>query len=214
MISENDIKSRFDKDNIEKFHLEWELEHIIDLGRFSDMIFEKVAAMSDNDESDTEFDYIIFNSENGDQYDIDIEFDHEDGSAWIYPTAYGKRLEEDGECVLHAHPFLKLDDSFFNVNGINNFINDWLLGLKITVPQIVDKIHEYTDTIFEFPMEQYRYINLTNLYEICVKFVKGDYSIGKNEISEYILLIPMAYGQRLDKFACGIYERTVKNDRS
>ncbi len=61
---------------------------------------EKIIEMADVDSIETESDVIFINGKDCHQYDIDIEFDHYFRSAWIYPTAYGKQLSDDGVCVL------------------------------------------------------------------------------------------------------------------
>jgi hypothetical protein len=207
------LTERIDYDAIEQFYDDWELEWIIDFDQFKEIIVEKIIEMADVDSIETESDVIFINGKDCHQYDIDIEFDHEDGSAWIYPTAYGKRLNEDTVCVLLKQEKLKLDDDIFDVKCIGSFINDWLLDLKITVPHIIDKIHDYTDTLLEFPADEWREIDIYGGYKIDAHFtVEQDGDTG--DITETICVYPISYGKTLTRFEHVVYKRTVKNDRA
>ncbi len=207
------LTERIDYDEIEQFYDYWELEHIIDFDSFKGIIANKIIEMAQVESSETESDVIIINGNDSRQYDIDIEFDHEKGSAWIYPTAYGKQLSDDGVCVLPENEKLELDDKCFKNDIVVNFCNDILYELKISPEDIKCKLRDFANTLVEFPADEWNEICIDDYqnYDIDSHFlIEQDNDTG--DITERITVYPIAYGKTLVSFPYVIYERTVKND--
>lgn len=211
-----EITKRIDYAAIEEFYDYWEMSWIIDFDQFKEIVACKIIEMADGEsdntaKDETDSDVIYINGKDSHQYDIDIEFERSDGSVWIYPTAYGRRLEDDGECVLLKKDKLRLDDACFKEDRIVNFYDEILIELPNIEPHDVkDKVKDFAeDKFFSFPDDEWHEIWIVGSNNIDAHFII-EQDINTGDMFERIEVYPISYGKTLVNFPYVIYERKVE----
>ena len=145
-----EVRDRLDKKEIEEFYHYWELNFIIKLDELIDEIAKIIADMWLDEEADGDG-YICVGR--NDRYDIDISLDKTSGDCWMYPVAYGKRIDTHMQMILEGKPKRKFsfDKSKVDEDAILGFTQQYQIKDTIKANTIIGWIEEDLEDCDEWP---------------------------------------------------------------
>ena len=197
-----DIKDRLDKDKIAEFHTYWGLQLAVTLDELIVKIASKITEIILDDDMDSDA-WICF-GENG-KYEIDLSYDRTSAECWMYPMAYGRRMEEDVAMILKAPE--EPADFFIDClkkDMIDAFAEKWRIRDVLDLELVRKWIEEDVKKFITWPEDTWYEHTFATLVSEDAQHIDLQYTEDENG-TECIMMYPVLYNNTLTEFGVEIY---------
>ena len=200
----DDIKCRLDRQAIQEFHTQWQLQLAITTEELMDRIALQITRIIRDKEMDADT-WITFGE--NDKYEIDLSLDRTSGECWMYPTAYGLKLEEHVVMILRSKCASPLfDKSKVSHLAIDAFAKIYQIRDAIDADTIIGWIEDDLSSHFDWPEDTWHEHTFTTPeHSNEPQHIDFQYYTGEDG-ARYIDIYPVLYNNTLLDSCHGIYK--------